>query len=107
MLKCSVPLLRRNSCPWRLFTDYRCRWQQPDRGKLTLKSIMGQGLCTGNKVPSAYYHLCNRTVTPTVVAPESAAPCIYDLVINTTDGLLALYHFVYIDLCISYDLFSF
>ena len=68
--------------------------------------VTGQGLCIGNKVPPAYSHLCNHTVTPTVAGymlpPKNAwwaytlglTPCIYGLVVNMTEDFYVLVQLV-------------
>lgn len=68
--------------------------------------ITRQGNCIGNKDAPAYSHLCNDTVTPTVsghmLPPENAwwaytsglTPCIYDLVIGTTEDFYVLVQLV-------------
>jgi hypothetical protein len=42
--------------------------------------VTEQGLCIGSKVPVAFFHLCNCTVTPTVSG--------YVLPPETVDGLI-------------------
>jgi hypothetical protein len=64
--------------------------------------VTEQRLYIGNKVPPAYSHLCNHTVTPTVAGymlpPKNAwwaytlglTPCIYGLVVNSAEELCVL-----------------
>ena len=68
--------------------------------------VTGQGLCIGNKVPSAYSHLYNHIVPPTVAGhrlpPKTAlwvctsgfTLCIYGLVVNTTEDFYVLVQLV-------------
>lgn len=67
---------------------------------------MGQGLCIGNNIPSAYSNIYNCTVVPAIVGymlpPEDVwwawalglALCIYGLVINMTGDFCVLVQLV-------------